>query len=93
MRYKFEESDLEDKARSRRDVFISLQEKCDIQNPEQKERFGEVKNIILEKVKATQRSRTRSSSGGSTKRSRSRDPTNSGRSVMRTKTTLIPTKF
>ena len=61
----------EDK-RSRKDVFLkSIEEKLDPTNKEHKERFQEIKNQILEKVKATQISRARSRSGSVKSRSNS----------------------
>ena len=53
----------EDSGRSRKDIFLrSLEEKVDPSNNDQKERFKDIKNLILEKVKLTHASRTRSRS-------------------------------
>ena len=101
----FDFSDSEEKTegegRSRRDVFLkSIEDKIDSKNPEHKDRFLVIKNQIIEKVKTTQVSRTRSRSGSSvaSRRSVKRDlSTDSlskvpGRSPVRQKTTGIPIK-
>ena len=54
--------------RSRKDNFLkSMEEKIDLKNPEHKERYLQVKNKILEKVKATKVSRSRSRSNSLSK--------------------------
>ena len=54
--------------RSRKDNFLrSMEEKINLENPEHKERFLQVKNRILEKVKATKISRSRSRSNSFSK--------------------------
>ena len=71
-------SDNED-SRSRRETFLkSMKDKIDFSNPEHKERYLQVENKILDKVKATQTSRSRSKSVSSitskgSKRDRSGD--------------------
>ena len=66
--------------RSRKEIFLkSMEEKIDPKNKEHQERFMEIKNQVLEKVKATQISRARSRSvsmssrGNSQKRDLSTD--------------------
>ena len=57
------EDNNESSGRSRKDIFLrSLEEKVDTDNNDQKKRFMDIKNQILEKVKATHMSRTRSRS-------------------------------
>lgn len=57
------EDDENEDPRSRRDDFLkSMAEKLDLSDPQQKERYLQVKNRILEKVKATKTSRSRSRS-------------------------------
>ena len=57
-----ETSELSAESRSRKDLFLSLKDKLDLDNPDQNDRFKEVTNQILEKVKHTKHSRFRSSS-------------------------------
>ena len=60
-----QEEDTKDKKdmRSRKENFFkSMEEKINLENPDQKERYIQVKNQILEKVKATKVSRSRSRS-------------------------------
>ena len=96
--YNFEEpteDDSPDSAnRSRRDAFLkSIEEKVDLKDSEQKERFKTIKNQVLEKVKATQASRARSRSGSrGSKRDRSSDSQVSGKSSVRPRTSGIPVK-
>ena len=45
--------------RSRKDLFTAMEKKLDLNNPDQNNRFKEVTNLILEKVKHTKHSRTR----------------------------------
>ena len=81
--------------KSRKDLFLSMQKKLDLDNPKHSERFSEVKNLILEKVKTTKNSRLRSrsiSSQGSAKRYRSKEECGNERSSTRPKTTNIPIK-
>ena len=81
--------------RSRKDVFDSMKKQLDLENVEQKERFKEVSNLILEKVKHTKHSRLRSrsiSSQGSIKRARSQELNDSDRSTSRPRTSGIPVK-
>ena len=67
-----------EEARSRKDIFLSMKSKLNLDDENQSARFNEVKNLVLEKVKHTKNSRIRSRSGcsvfsnGSIKRSRSR---------------------
>ena len=71
--------------RSRKEIFLkSLEEKVDSGNSDQKERFKEIKNLILEKVRATHASRNRSRSK-SNKRSLSKESllSESGKSPIR----------
>ena len=59
-------------SRSRKDVFLkSIEEKLDPENKEHKERFKDLKNLILEKVKVQQLSRARSRSCSMSSRSSS----------------------
>ena len=97
----FEEPNgVEVEARSRKDIFLAMKEKLDPENSEQNERFIEVTNQILEKVKATKHSRNRSVSSHSTssrtasgKRNRSKDDLkDSDRDSARQRTSGIPTK-
>ena len=75
-----------------------MEEKIDHTNPEHKERFGVIKNQIIEKVKATQYSRARSRSVNSSGRSPSqkRDLSSDsksqelGKSPVRPRTSDIP---
>ena len=66
-----DENTIDEKAdgdRSRKDNFLkSMEEKIDLENPEHKERYLQVKNRILEKVKATKVSRSRSRSNSFSK--------------------------
>ena len=80
--------------RSRRDAFLkNIEDKVDLKNSEQKERFFEIKNQVLEKVKATQSSRVRSRSGSRTsKRGRSSESQASGKNPVRMRTSGIPMK-
>jgi hypothetical protein len=74
------DDDSED-SRSRKDKFLkSMEDKIDLANPDHKERYLQVKNQILEKVKATKSSRSRSRSNSSitsqsSKRNHSEDKT------------------
>ena len=71
-----------------------MQKKLDLENKEQSERFNEVKNLILEKVKPTKHSRLRSRSiSNSVKRGRSKEDSKDDRSLLRPKLTNIPTKL
>ena len=81
---------------SRRETFLkSMEDKLDLKNQEHVERFKVIKNQILEKVKATQisRSRSRSLSRGS-KRELSTESLSSvsGNSPVRPRTSGIPKK-
>ena len=59
-----------DENRSRKHTFLkSMENKIDFSNQVQKERFGVIKNQIIDKVKATKQSRARSRSGSLTGRS------------------------
>ena len=49
--------------RSRKDIFLSMKSKLNLENEEQSDRFNKVKNLVLEKVKHTKMSRMRSRSG------------------------------
>ena len=61
-----DESDESEDQRSRKGTFLkSMEEKITLENPEQKERYLQVKNQILEKVKANKISRSRSWSSSS----------------------------
>jgi hypothetical protein len=74
-------------------MFLSMKKKLDPENIEHNERFKEVTNLILEKVKTTKHSRLRSrsiSSQGS-KRGRSKDENREERSLLRPRITHIPT--
>ena len=53
------ETDIDDSkdCRSRKDVFNSMKKKLNLDNPQQNERFKEVTNMILEKVKHTKNQR------------------------------------
>jgi hypothetical protein len=86
----------EDDRRSRKDIFLSMQKKLDPENKVQSERFQEVKNLILEKVKTTKysrlRSRSFSTSSQGSKRGRSKDDSKDDRSLLRPRITNIPTK-
>ena len=92
------EESTEDSGRSRKDVFLkSIEDKIDPKNPEHKERFLEIKNQILEKVKVTKVSRVRTRSVSSvTSRGSKRELSSeslsktSGRSPARARTTGIP---
>ena len=89
------ENDVLDQAnRSRRDAFLkTIEDKVDLKNSEQKERFMVIKNQVLEKVKATQSSRARSRSGSRrSKRDRSSESQISGKSSVRMRTSGIPMK-
>ena len=60
----FEIDETSKEIRSRKDHFLkSIEEKIDSSSTDQKERFIQVKNQILEKVKTTKVSRIRSRSG------------------------------
>ena len=60
----------DDENRSRKHTFLkSMENKIDFSNQVQKERFGVIKNQIIDKVKATKQSRARSRSGSLTGRS------------------------
>ena len=89
-------TEVDNERESRKDAFLkSIEEKLDPKNNEHKERFMEIKNKILEKVKTTKTSRVRSRSGSSvasrgSKRGRSAD--NSERSPTKPRTSCIPTK-
>ena len=85
--------------RSRRDIFLkSMEEKVDHENSEHKERFQILKNKIIEKVKTTQhsRSRSRSCSGSSRTDSKKRELSSEskgqelGKSPVRPRTSGIP---
>ena len=95
-KFDFDETD-ENKsgeARSRKDVFLkSLEDRIDPKNSEHKERLTVIKNQILEKVKRTQISRSRSRSN-SLKRGLSNESLNTlpGNSPVRPRTTGIPKK-
>ena len=86
--------------RSRKDDFLkSIEDRIDPQNSEQKARFMEIKNQVLEKVKTTHSSRLRSRSGSSvasrgSKRDRSSEShlKDSGKSPVRARTSGIPMK-
>ena len=85
--------------RSRKEAFLkSLEDKLDPKNAEHLERFNVIKNKILEKVKHTQISRSRSRSwsrgSGSLKRELSRESLSSvpGNSPVRPRTSGIPKK-
>ena len=74
----FAESDPAKEPRSRKDIFLEMKEKLDPNNTEHNDRFLEVTNMILEKVKTTKHSRIRSESGHrlrseSSKRDRSKE--------------------
>ena len=61
-----DKEDESEDSRSRRDMFLkSMEEKIDLKNPEHKERYLQVKNQILDKVKRTKFSRSRSRSTSS----------------------------
>ena len=87
--------------RSRKEKFLkSMEDKVDLNNMQHKERFMEIKNQILEKVKATKVSRLRSTSrtrtaSQSSKRGRSSDSQhfNGEKSPVRPRTTGIPKKM
>ena len=82
-----------DKGRSRKDIFLkSLEQKLDPNNAVHTERFKEVKNQILEKVKVTQLSRVRTRSSSSKKRGLSPDLVSHSveNSPIRQKTSQIP---
>ena len=87
----------ENERMSRKETFLkSMEEKLDPKNQEHNERFQVIKNQILEKVKATQisRSRSRSWSKGSMKRELSTESLSSvsGNSPVRARTSGIPKK-
>jgi hypothetical protein len=95
------DNETSDGGRSRKEAFLkSMEDKLDPKNLVHAERFLEVKNQILEKVKATQLSRARSRSwsrgsrGGSLKRDLSRESLSSvsGRSPVRPRTSVTPKK-
>ena len=95
----FAESDTVKDTRSRKDLFIAMKEKLDPNNSEHNERFKEVTNQILEKVKATKHSRARSlsarsvSSNASNKRDRSKEEQfNADRPNSRPRTSGLPIK-
>ena len=97
--FDFEETSESEDSRSRKDKFLKeMEDKVDLKNPEHKERFMEVKNQILDKVKATQvsrmRSRSASAASQSSKRDRSSDSQSmeNGRSPVRPRTG-IPKKM
>ena len=80
--------------RSRKDIFLSMKSKLNLENEEQSYRFNEVKNLVLEKVKHTKNSRMRSRSGcsvfsnGSGKRSRSREVEDTRKTSLRLKSSI-----
>ena len=85
--------------RSRKDNFLkAMEEKIDHTNSEHKDRFLILKNQILEKVKTTQHSRSRSRSGSCAARSDSKKRElsleskkhDSGKSPVRPRTSGIP---
>ena len=84
--------------RSRKDLFLAMKEKLDPTSAVQNDRFLEVTNQILEKVKATKKSRMRSASACSVtssqggKRGRSKENTSVERAAVRPKTSGIPLK-
>ena len=87
----------ENERMSRKETFLkSMEEKLDPKNQEHNERFQVIKNQILEKVKATQisRSRSRSWSKGSMKRELSTESLSSvsGNSPVQARTSGIPKK-
>ena len=90
----FEEKDEEEpETRSRKDLFLSMKSKLNMENQTESDRFKEVTNLILEKVKHTQHSRLRSRSiSGGLKRSRSKEGDGHERSSTRPRTSAIPVK-
>ena len=83
--------------RSRKGPFLqSMEEKLDLTSSDQKERYMEVKNQILEKIKTTKVSRIRSRSGSILsqvrKRSHSGGQDKDERAVSRPRTSLLPVK-
>ena len=91
------ETDIDDSkdCRSRKDMFHSMKKQLNLDNPQQNERFKEVTNMILEKVKHTKHSRLRSrsiSSQGGMKRDRSKEDFEDDRSSSRPRTSGIPVK-
>ena len=81
--------------RSRKDQFLqSMEKKLDLNNAQHNERFVQIKNQILEKVKTTKVSRYRSRSGSQgVKRSPSGGPLDDGRPPSRPRTHLpVPAK-
>ena len=90
------DDDESDDSRSRKDIFLkSMEEKIDLSNAEHKERYIQIKNKILEKVKATKTSRSRSRSTSvtstSSKRALSGEKDN-GRSPVRARSSQLPIK-
>ena len=87
-----DKEDDSEETRSRRDIFLkSLEDKIDLKNPDHKERYLQVKNQILEKVKRTRYSRSRSRSSSSITSQamkRNSDGQISGRSPVRFKSGL-----
>ena len=91
----FEDDEIGSEAISRKELFLkSIEDKVDLGNSVHKERFMEIKNRIIEKVKATKVSRGRSRSQSS-KRGRSNDSqvNEDAQSPVRARTSGIPVKF
>ena len=91
------ETDIDDSkdCRSKKDVFNSMKKQLNLDNPQQNERFKEVTNMILEKVKHTKHSRLHSrsiSSQGGMKRDRSKEDFEDDRSSSRPRTSGISVK-
>ena len=91
-----ESTDKKENQRSRKEIFLSsIEKRLDPQNKEHTDRFNEIKNQILEKVKATQQSRIRARSMSSSSRKRvasGEADTSAANSPVRQKISGIPTK-
>ena len=84
--FEFDENS-ETETRSRKDLFLSMKSKLNLES----ERFKEVSNLILEKVKLTQRIRNRSGSKSCKKR-RFKVNSEKGSPSTRPRTSSIPIK-
>ena len=91
-----ESTDKKENQRSRKEIFLSsIEKRLDPQNKEHTDCFNEIKNQILEKVKATQQSRIRARSMSSSSRKRvasGEADTSAANSPVRQKISGIPTK-